>query len=207
MSEPRKASNDNQGDPQLSALYRRTRRPEPPPELDLAIRQAAHTQARHRRRRWLVPLSSAAAILLGATLTLQVIDLEKPLEQDIAPASLPVMEAADTDAPAAPAESLRMQKSVPTARFQSAAPSSAPMPAPTKEQEEHLDAVEMKKELTALPLKPEAPETWLSRIRSLAAEGNREEAKKQLTEFRRRYPQFPLPAEMQKLLAPKATNN
>jgi hypothetical protein len=49
---------------------------------------------------------------------------------------------------------------------------------------------------------PEVRDAWLARIRELAVAGRVDEARASLSEFRRRYPAFAIPADLQPLLAP-----
>jgi hypothetical protein len=70
-------------DPRLSALYRRTRIETSPADLDKTIRGAARRVAQRRRYRWILPLSSAAVVLLGLSLTLKLGELARPPEEAI----------------------------------------------------------------------------------------------------------------------------
>lgn len=47
---------------------------------------------------------------------------------------------------------------------------------------------------------PQARDAWLQRIRELVDEGERDAARASLREFRRRYPQHPVPADLKALL-------
>ncbi|HVR80527.1 MAG TPA: hypothetical protein VHF02_00305 [Luteimonas sp.] len=46
---------------------------------------------------------------------------------------------------------------------------------------------------------PQVRDAWLARIRELAAAGNRDQARASLHEFRRRYPEYPLPDDLRAL--------
>lgn len=90
-------------DKELSRLYRESAGAEPPAELDRAIldaaRRAAEPPSGHRRpwwRRWAVPVTAFATLVLTATLTLMVQHERERAEQ--APESVPAKAA-----PAAPA--------------------------------------------------------------------------------------------------------
>jgi hypothetical protein len=48
---------------------------------------------------------------------------------------------------------------------------------------------------------PLDPKTWLDRILALRREGKLQEAERSLQEFRRRYPDYPLPPELAPLPA------
>ncbi len=84
-------------DPELGALYRRTRIEQPPAELDAAILGQARHQATRRKQRLLLPLASAALVLLGLSLTLQVLDLDEPLEKILEESAGPAAWMKDTD--------------------------------------------------------------------------------------------------------------
>jgi len=63
--------------PDVSQAYRRLGADEPPPSLDDAIRAAARRSARPWTRRWGLPVSIAAVVVLSLTVTLRIAD-EQP---------------------------------------------------------------------------------------------------------------------------------
>ena len=113
----KRSSKDDQP---LSALYRSSRREQPSNELDERILAQASTVARHRRRRWLLPISSVAVLLLGLTLTLQL----------TRPPDLPRLElereARESDAALAPPPVVEKQLSAPMKRQEPGRSSPAP---------------------------------------------------------------------------------
>jgi len=112
-------------DPGLDRLYRATWREEPPARLDAAILAAAHREvgARprtqpHALRRWQVPVSIAAVVVLSVSLVTMVRE-EGGEHLMQAPAPAPAQPPAAQPAPSTPAES-EMARPRP--------PSSAPAP-------------------------------------------------------------------------------
>lgn len=59
-------------DPHISALYRKTGNIEPPASLDEAVLASARRAVRQRRNRWMLPLSTAAVLMLGLTVLLKL---------------------------------------------------------------------------------------------------------------------------------------
>ncbi len=106
-------------DPQLSALYQATRQAQPSAELDAAIRAEAQRALRGRRRSWMVPLSTAALVVIGLSLSLQVLELDRPPESPAKIDFAPIEEAEEAPAPA-----LEMAEPAPAG----AAPESAALP-------------------------------------------------------------------------------
>ena len=94
-------------DPELSAMYQLTRVAQPPAELDADILRQARRHSSHRKQRLLLPLATAALVLLGLSLTLQVLDLDKPLEKTLE----------ESAEPSALKEDLDEQKLAPEARY------------------------------------------------------------------------------------------
>jgi len=77
-------------DPKVSAASRRLGADEPPRVLDEAILAAARRSARPWTRRWGVPLSLAAVLVLSVTVTLRIqheqpgIDMPAPVKKEVA---------------------------------------------------------------------------------------------------------------------------
>ena len=186
-------------DRELSERYRELGREEPSQEFDAKILAAA--RERPGVRRWALPLSIAAVVVLSVTVTLEVqheraqpdnqIEFRRelkiepktaPAEQSAAPAA--GAPAAVQTAPPAPAPERRVEDSMntPTAgrlsreaadreRFERAAPAAAE---------------ERAKQLAAA----ESPERWLERIAALRHAGQDDEADRLLAEFRHRFPDY-----------------
>jgi len=62
------SEHDSHEDAGLSALYRRTAQQEPSPQLDARVLAAARRLAQQRSRRWWLPLSTAAVVVLAVSL-------------------------------------------------------------------------------------------------------------------------------------------
>jgi hypothetical protein len=199
------------GDQALSELYRASRTEQPSPAIEAAIRQAAHRQAGRRKRRWLTPLSSAAVILLGLSVTLKVgfwppVDEQTTKEEskqainkesaprleeaelqklDITSAlrsnSLPAPRQAPT--PSAPATERDMSWLHKDAEYQAASPSPA--------------AAKTRKGSTTMLLDAEQA---LEKIRLSIASAQIEKAIEELEKFRQNYPRLSLPPDLQRFL-------
>ncbi len=196
--DPQSPTPDDRG---LSQLYRRTRREQPSAELDRAVlAEARLALARRRRRRWLVPLSTAAVLVLGVSLTLYELEAPRPTALEPQAPPPPVGEAA----PAAGAMSDRAAER-PAPRL----PRSAVSPR-LQETEEALskrapsaerDAPEALAPATKAETGP-APEVWIARLLEQLERGDSETLRSELESFRERYPDYPLPAPL-KALAPQ----
>ncbi len=161
-------------DPELSERYRALGREEPPRELDAKILAAA--RARSGLRRWVLPLSVAAVIVLSVTVTLEMqreraqpenrieTQQERKIESLSAPAAVPN----------APAAGRLSRESADRERFERAAPAAA------EERAKQLGA-------------EESPERRLERIAELRRAGRDDEADRLLAEFRRRFPDYRIP--------------
>ena len=118
------------------------------------------------------------------------VSAEPPALQAKRSAPVPVSPPAARDvAKAHDKESIKAIEIAPASRAENEARAAskrlAPAAVPLAEQAPAADA-------TAGQLVP-APEVWLNEIRRLRQEGHPEEAARQLAEFRRRYPDYPLP--------------
>lgn len=169
-------------DDKVAERYRALGREEPPPELDVRILDAARraAQSRSGRRGWMLPASIAAVIVLSVGVALQV----QRERSDV------------TDQPATPAEAGKA--SAPSA-------SGGVVRAPALE-----------RKLQELPARPAAqpgrlsrqsveasPERWLTQIAELRREGRDDEADRQLSEFRRRFPDYRIPQPMRQQIEPR----
>lgn len=205
---------EHERDERVSAAYRGLGREAPPAGLDAAILAAA----RRPRRRWAVPVSIAAVVVLAVGVTLRV-QLERPEEAEPVAMAPRVLEA-----PATPPVALSEAKR--EARVADAAPSkptpSAPAPmaaAPAPEApalrsrqaggtDVEVGASAGRAESAERPMArdnlaigkigsaPETPEQWIERIARLRAEGKDSEADESLAEFRRRYPDYEITEAM-----------
>lgn len=209
---------EHERDERVSAAYRGLGREEPPAGLDAAILAAA----RRPRRRWAVPVSIAAVVVLAVGVTLRV-QLERPEESQPvamaprvleAPATPPVaMSEAKKEARAADARSGKPAPSTPAPQV------AAPAPAPDAAAVQRLrqapagasiaigvrgtDAEvgvsaerSMARDDLLIGSSPETPEQWLERIARLRAEGKDHAADESLAEFKRRYPDYEIPEKM-----------
>lgn len=205
-------------DPEITKLYRAGRTEEPSTAVDKHILEQANLTARHNRRRWLVPLSSAAVVLLGLSLTLQLMEHE--------PEHFDINDYLPNEAPAPEKEQLEKK--------QKAAQPALQAPAPHMETEDSLRSREMApSEYNARPaasgssaaepmmeeasparmeaepvLSPpatdgaaafEPPEKWLARIMSLNEQGETQTATEELARFRQHYPEYPVPDTLKNL--------
>jgi hypothetical protein len=176
-------------DDKLAERYRALGREEPPAGLDARILAAARraASARPGLRRWALPLSLAAVIVLSVTVTLQI-DRERAQVQE--PANAPaqaeskIQKVAPAAVPAAPAAGRLSRESADRERFERAAPAAA------EERAKQLGA-------------EESPERRLARIVELRRAGRDDEADRLLAEFRRRYPDYRIPQATLKKVEPR----
>lgn len=183
----------------LDERYRALGREEPPPGLDARILDAARRAARSRpgRRRWMLPASIAAVIVLSVGVALQV-QREQSEQADQLPAP---GEVGKTATPAQPGTA--------------AAPASAPPPAPSAAGNV-MRAPASDAKLRESAARPAAragrlsrqsveasPERWLEQIAELRREGRDDEADRQLAEFHRRFPDYRIPEPMRQKVEPR----
>ncbi len=181
-------------DDKLAERYRALGREEPPAGLDARILAASRRAAGARSglRRWTLPLSLAAVIVLSVTVTLQMQhersevaeQASVPAEAGKANAQQPAQQVAEPklqkpSPAAAPAAGRLSRESADRERFERAAPAAAE---------------ERAKQLTA----EESPERWLARIAELRRAGRDDEADRRLAEFRLRYRDYRIPEAMLK---------
>ncbi len=191
---------DDSSEHELVALYRATRDQAPSTSIDATILSHARPAARRRRyRRW-APLSGAAVLLLGLSLTLQIVDLEGPADT-AAPAPQ------RSTVPAAPAAPQTVTRPAPAA---AAAAAAKAIGSAARDEKLSFDAPEMAMPMIdgrkRVPLSTttndaqtpaDADPAWeLARIRQLIQRGDRENAKIALGEFRKRYPHYPIPQDV-----------
>lgn len=205
----------------ISDLYRQAPPLEPPRRLDDAILRAARQSVatRRRPRRWAVPASMAALLVLGVglvRLTLQEIpqalhSSERELPQALHPADSPTPasiapersvggirgeakeRAAKTDADvglSAPAAPLHDAVAPPTTRPAREAPAQASEPLPHSLQRQLSETPE--EEARRPYNEVRAADQWLETIAALRKQGRVEEAQASWAAFRRQYPHYPV---------------
>jgi len=213
-------------DPDITRLYRASRSEEPSSALDERILGQARLAARHNRRRWLVPLSSAAVVLLGLTLTLQLMEHEPGLSDidGYLTEEAPKSEAVEAPAPEmkqlekkqksarpvlqAPAQGMERKDSLRSREMAPAEYDAAPAASGTLIPESIMEKTlpsRMMAEPVASPavdraVPVEAPEEWLARIMSLNDEGETQNAIEEMARFRQHYPDHPVPDTLKPLL-------
>lgn len=204
-------------DHDLSARYRALPDEAPSASIDAAVLAAARRDVEMRRasglRRWTLPVSIAAVVVLSVLVTLGI-DGERPdvevLRKDAAPAhSPPRAEEARQNRPTAkkgsePFSAIRLRPE--PAPTPSALAEAAPSESQGMRMRDRTAADRAKAEARA-PLRAdaakrkqaadaEAPDVWLERIARLRREGRVEEAEKALKAFRRAHPDYEIPKAM-----------
>lgn len=186
---------EHERDPRVTETYRALGREEPPLELDAAILAAA----RRSPRRWAVPVSIAAVVVLAVGVTLRV-QLERP-EEPVPVALSPKPLSAPEPAAAPPAARERpAEEAVPRRDAAASQLSAEPRQevqgriAPAAPAAERMDAVGRASGAKGAPV--QTPEQWLERVAKLRAEGRHDEADESLAQFRKRYPEYRIPDAM-----------
>lgn len=226
MTEPRpNKSDEGVQDPTISALYRRSGDLQPPAHLDEAVLGEARRALRRRSRRWILPLSTAAVLVIGVGLVLRIAvqpefgphpagvpgtlteSAPEPKAQQAPPPANRRLQADDAASPLAKpqaasprefsAESLQEEPAAPQRARKKA--SAAPSGAPEAEMGRSLEKAVPRLAPDELPQAAETPELWLTRIRELLSAGRRAEAKAQLAALLRQYPDYPIPEELREL--------
>ena len=182
-------------DPSLSALYRRTRQERPTAELDQAVMQEARRALSRRRVRWWLPLSTAAVILLGVSLTLNQMEPPGYPEPDVEMTKESQPSAA-VPAPATEIAPKKMMKSAPAPGLQQAVPARQRFEADgmlfdTPMQMEMEEAASATQADDARQLVP--PARQVSEMLELLRQGDSQELLKVLRVFRASHPDYPLP--------------
>ena len=213
-------------DPRLTRRYQELARAEPPARLDAAILGAAREAAQPRLRRWYVPVSVAAVVMLSVTVALQLQIDPANMQSEIAAVPPPRIpeELFKTAKPAEAPKAAEARKALPrverkreqAAETRSARdepvqfaaspeapppPAAKPAPAPAR-----ADAAREAPQASARSIGAvagaralsfeEDPARWLEQIAELRRQGKHDEADKALAEFRKRYPQYRLSEEM-----------
>ncbi|MCU7845186.1 MAG: hypothetical protein KZQ93_15260 [Candidatus Thiodiazotropha sp. (ex Monitilora ramsayi)] len=200
-------------DRSLSALYQASRREQPAADLDGEILAQAHRYARSRRRRWLIPLSTAAVILLGTSLTLTLVqpptEIMAPDEMDDAFSEELAPQSPGPASPPAAAPVIKRQAIMPEARqpaveLQSALPSRAATDADVSVPKEKRSAEMKQQRFSTAPAMPErevgesirTPQAWIDAMLTMLRKGDLKALRAELVLFRKRYPELPLPSEL-----------
>jgi hypothetical protein len=200
-----------QDDRSLSALYRRTRSEQPSAALDEAIRQQSRRRVGRIRRLWLVPLSTAAVLVLGISLTLKVVNFHDPrgpapsapsarVEAEAA-APLPTPVTVDETSKAVTGRpSIRRSMTLDSRYGPRQASESLnrgnpaePFRPPTASESTDRSVRSFSSAATPGP----HAERHLERIRRLLADGDMHSAQQAVREFRERFPNNPVPPDIQ----------
>ncbi len=200
MSESDKLPEDSE----LNRLYRSGRHEAPSEALDRAVLSAARKAAANHRNRWMVPLSSAALILLGIGLSLPLIDLRDDIYD----------EPSYTPAPRQQTESYSESDRALQSPASSASPAGGSIgrrnqAAPAPPRKEPRAKAQRAPEKEPLGEAPEAvlqaidreqsdvtPELWLAEIEALIGSGRDRAARRSLDGFMSAYPDYPLPESL-----------
>ena len=183
-------------DPKLSQRYRELGDEEPPAELDRSIlaascravdRPHAPLVAPAGRHRWYYSLAAAAVLLLAVAVTIHV-ERQQPDPEAVPVAPAAPLEMKRDEVPARKEAPLKKQVAA-AARAEAPAGDLAKSAAASPMQSGPAARSRMTESAAAEP-----PERWLERIAELRKQERHEEADKQLAEFRRRYPDFRIPA-------------
>ncbi|HLX80590.1 MAG TPA: hypothetical protein VKS43_08395 [Burkholderiales bacterium] len=196
-------------DLKVSQRYRELGTEEPPRALDDAILAASRRQtgfpARPWTRRWAVPLSLAAVVVLSVTVTLRIqheqpgIEVPAPQAKQTAPAtSAPPAPAAEAqprvkqERPRKPVARREPGPFPPAAQDRLAADkASVAAPAPAA-----APAAAAQMQTQRAKAVTDTPERELERIAGLRHLGMHGEADKALAEFHRRFPDYDIPEAM-----------
>ena len=211
-------------DDAVRAAYRGLPREEPPSAVDAAVLAAARRSVVVRpAHHWRIPASLAAVLVLSVAVTLRVAD-EQPEIQTTPPSmSAPQGPAAPAAAKPVSGSDLPVATPAPRAKAQlrrEPAPSSrtamSESSAPAAEQSSGLIAQQSGRADQRAPMRaksgaeasslasgaPLLPEAWLERIVELRAKSRHKEADESYAEFRRRYPDYAIPAETLQKISP-----
>lgn len=203
-------------DPHISAIYRTTGDIEPPAALDEAVLTSARHAVRQRRQRWMLPLSTAAVLMLGITVLLKLNsewqpghDLEggapaspalEKKSKDTSVGMLAKKAAPEPQALKAPPQAARAKTEI--AESLGFAADSAPMSGSVileadkqKETESPILSGIVQTEQKVLEPKP-----WIKKIRKLLEAKKLAESRKELQAFRKHYPDYRLPDDLKSLL-------
>jgi hypothetical protein len=198
----------------LSDLYRQIPPLDPPAHLDTAILRVARQSviSRRRMRRWALPASMAALLVLSIGLVRLTV---REMPQAIHPESTPGPAVVRSEGASAAG---RVEERAHTAKLRSDAPTAdtaSPSPASPEQEAGELPANRPARESTAPPAapasfsserrkapaqeefrrrenEPRSPARWLEDIAELRRQGRAEEAQASWEAFRRQYPDYPV---------------
>lgn len=193
-------------DPEISRRYRELGGEEPAPQIDASI-LAASRRAVAPRRRWYVPLATAAILVLAFAVTIHVErEQQNPEAITKVPQETGALEAAPRGSAPGGAKPSKREPARPfhdsSDAAKPAAPGFTPEPKSRAEQAARQPAREAPpagaasseaKEPAAAGLIDQSPERWLERIAELRQQGRHEQADKALADFKRRYPDYRIP--------------
>ena len=178
---------DDDRDPQLTLLYREGGRELPPPRLDAAIRAAARRAAGSRPplassllRTWRLPVAIAAVVVLSVGMVTLMVEEGKErvkpgnAEESVAKQALP------SSAQSLPREDKTAVPGTIGTRPESAETGGGPTGSP-------------RLAIFIREYENQPPEKWLEKIVQLRRQGDSTEAAAMLSEFKRRFPMYPLP--------------
>ena len=202
-SDPRDKHNKPEFDPELAAVrsaWDRLEQNEPPHLLDQAVLNTArrHLERPRPRRslRWLGAFASALVVVLALAIVVRQ-DQQGPVPPVPGTDGLRM----DRDTPA-PAKTKRERKLMlqdeprearPELRqIAPAAPEAASEAEPVQRKEQQLHSLDAFEEDMA----DSDPDAWIERMLSLRAAGRLEELEAELADFRRSWPDYPLPPEL-----------
>jgi len=187
-------------DHELSRIYSEGGWPEPSKRIDDAILEASRRSARARHpilHRWGPPVALAATVILGVSLALLVTDHESMRDasgllrsDEPGPRAAPEKK---REAPAAPAP--RELFSSPMGPDTKPAPK-AQAPAPLAKRAPPAAAAKAPPPAAAAAPVARPPDAWLDDIRKLKSQGRGADAERELAEFTRRYPDYPVPEDL-----------
>ena len=212
------SDNDLPQDEQISQAYQSLNKEATPSALDEQILAAARREVSARpqqvsfARRWAVPVSVAAVIVLSVSLftmhqaPLQVSPTSAPAPASIEPMAVPPMEeqAVRSDSVETKQELLMKQRSaakpdIPEADIQ-ADPDTAASSRKMYEAEPVLEKEKTMAPAAGFSADAVVIEEQLATIRQLLKEGKQEEATSALKTFQQRYPDYPLSEDLKKLV-------
>lgn len=190
-----------QDDDRIKDLYRQSANEQSPAHLDEAILAASRKAVSARPRpaapfsgRWQLPVSLAAVLIV--TVLLVPLLQEEPHEKEKHDAATPVPSTVmpyDTDVSAPPA-AMRQEVAAPKKQKARARPETQPV----REEAEQKQGV-LLREVAGDAAMTGEPDQQLKSIEALVDAGDETAAFAELQEFKRRYPDYPLPPGLEAL--------